>query len=62
MNKLIPLEFENQRIMTTKVLAEQYGTDEKNIQMNFSNNEKRINRIINKLYEFLITLNIFSFK
>lgn len=41
MNKLIPLEFENQRIMTTKVLAEQYGTDEKNIQMNFSNNEKR---------------------
>ena len=41
MNKLIPLEFENQRIMTTKVLAEQYGTEEKNIQMNFSNNEKR---------------------
>ena len=41
MNKLIPLEFNKQRIMTTKVLAQEYGTEEKNIQMNFSNNEKR---------------------
>ena len=29
MNKLIPLEFNNQRIMTTRVLAEQFGTDDK---------------------------------
>ena len=41
MNKLVPIEFKNQRIMTTKVLAEQYGTDEGNIQKNFSNNGKR---------------------
>ena len=41
MSKLIPLEFNKQRIMTTKVLAEQFGTEEGNIQKNFSNNEKR---------------------
>lgn len=41
MNKLIPLEFNSQRIMTTKVLAEEFGTEEKNIQMNFSNNHTR---------------------
>ncbi|NFI58075.1 ORF6N domain-containing protein [Clostridium botulinum] len=41
MNRLIPLEFKNQRIMTTKILAEEYGTKEENIQMNFSRNEKR---------------------
>ncbi|MDU5492410.1 MAG: ORF6N domain-containing protein [Clostridium perfringens] len=41
MNNLIPLEFNNQRIITTKVLAEEFGTEEKNIQMNFSNNQSR---------------------
>ncbi|BDU81589.1 ORF6N domain-containing protein [Clostridium perfringens] len=41
MNNLIPLEFQNQRIITTKVLAEEFGTEEKNIQMNFSRNEER---------------------
>lgn len=41
MSKLIPLEFNKQRIMTTKVLAEEFGTEEGNIQKNFSNNEKR---------------------
>ncbi len=41
MNNLIPLDFKNQRIITTKVLAEEYGTEEKNIQMNFLNNQKR---------------------
>lgn len=41
MDKLIPMEFKNQRIMTTKVLAEEFGTEEKNIQMNFSNNQSR---------------------
>lgn len=41
MNNLIPMEFKNQRIMTTKVLAEQFGTEEKNIQMNFLNNQDR---------------------
>lgn len=41
MNKLTTLELNKQRIMTTKTLAEQFGTEEKNIQMNFSNNDKR---------------------
>ena len=41
MDKLTPVEYKSQRIVTTKFLAEQYGTDEKNIQMNFSNNQKR---------------------
>ena len=41
MDKLIPLEFRKQRIMTTKILSEEFGTEEKNIQMNFSNNYTR---------------------
>ncbi|SHE61430.1 ORF6N domain-containing protein [Clostridium fallax] len=41
MGNLIPLEFKNQIIITTKVLAEEFGTEEKNIQMNFSNNQFR---------------------
>lgn len=41
MNKIIPMEFENQRIMTTKVLAEEFGTEEGNIQRNFGRNERR---------------------
>jgi ORF6C domain/ORF6N domain len=41
MGKLTPIEFKNQRIITTKVLAEEFGTEEKNIQMNFSNNIER---------------------
>ena len=41
MNKIVPIEYKNQRIMTTKVLAEEFGTEEKNIQMNFSNNQSR---------------------
>ncbi len=41
MSKLIPLEFKNQRIMTTKVLAEQFGTEEVNISKNFNRNQNR---------------------
>lgn len=41
MNKLIPMEFKNQRIMTTKTLAEQFGTEENNIKNNFNNNKNR---------------------
>lgn len=41
MNNLTPLEFKNQRIITTKVLAEDFGTEEGNIQKNYSRNEKR---------------------
>lgn len=41
MSKLIPLEFNNQRIIPTKVLAELYGTEEQNIQKNYKRNEVR---------------------
>ncbi|MGN2368919.1 ORF6N domain-containing protein [Clostridium cagae] len=41
MNKLMPLEFKNQRIMTTKILAEEYGTEETNIKNNFNRNKER---------------------
>ncbi|UZW13232.1 ORF6C domain-containing protein [Clostridium pasteurianum] len=39
MNNLIPIEFRNQRIMTTEQLAKIYGTDSNNIQVNFSRNK-----------------------
>jgi len=38
MSKLIPLEFKNQRIITTKVLAEEFGTEDKIISNNFNRN------------------------
>lgn len=41
MSNLIPLEFKKQRIMTTKVLAEEYGTNEQNISKNFTRNAER---------------------
>lgn len=40
MNKLIPIEFKAQRILTTKQLAEVYKTTEGNISNNFNNNIK----------------------
>ncbi len=39
--ELQPMEFKNQRIMTTRVLAEVYGTDDTNIKTNFNNNKSR---------------------
>ena len=42
MNKqLIPLEWNNQRIMTNEMLAECYETDKDNIKVNFSRNKDR---------------------
>ena len=41
MHELIPVVFKNQRIMTTKVLAEQFGTEEVNISKNYTRNEER---------------------
>lgn len=41
MNKLIPLEFKNQRIMTTSVIAESYEVVERKITDNFNNNKER---------------------
>lgn len=47
-DKLIPVEYKNQRILTTKILAEEFGASEKNINDNFSNNHTRF--IENKHY------------
>ncbi|NRT76352.1 ORF6C domain-containing protein [Clostridium beijerinckii] len=44
MNKLMPLEFKNQRIILTKVLADEFGTDDKIIQQNFKRNEGRFTK------------------
>ncbi len=41
MSKLIPVEYKNKRIMTTKVLAEQFGSNEQNISRNFTRNSER---------------------
>ncbi|MDU4478621.1 ORF6N domain-containing protein, partial [Clostridium sp.] len=40
-SKLIPIEFKNQRIITTKVLADSFGTDDKIISNNFNRNIER---------------------
>lgn len=40
MNKLIPIEFRNLRVVTTDLLAQVYETDVNNIQANFKRNEK----------------------
>lgn len=41
MNNLTVIERENQRVMTTAVLAEEYGTDAKTISYNFNHNKER---------------------
>ena len=41
MKQILPLDYKSRRIMTTKILAEAYGTKEDNIQKNFSRNEDR---------------------
>lgn len=41
MSNLIPIEFQNQRVMTTKQLADSYETEPVKIQQNFSNNKDR---------------------
>ena len=38
MNNLIPIEYQGQRILTTKQLSEIYQTSEGNISNNFNNN------------------------
>lgn len=51
MNNLVPIKFKNQNVITTELLAEVYGTDVKNIQMNFKRNEKNFEE--DKHYYFL---------
>lgn len=60
MNKLIPMEFKKQRIMTTEILAEQYGTYTERIRQNYLRNEKRF--VEGKHYYKLIGDELRSFK
>lgn len=41
MNNLTPTEYQGQRILSTAQLAESYGTDNKHISENYSNNSSR---------------------
>jgi hypothetical protein len=41
MSNLIPIEHQNQRVLTTQQLAEVFGTDSENINKNFSRNKDR---------------------
>lgn len=41
MRDLIPIEWNNQRIMTTKIVAECYETEERRITENFNRNKER---------------------
>jgi len=60
LNNLIPVEFNKQRIMTTKQLAEAYGTKEENIKTNFNRNLERF--IKGKHYYQLIGDELQEFK
>lgn len=41
MNKLIPVELQNQRVLTTQQLAEAYETDANNVKNNFNNHKDK---------------------
>jgi hypothetical protein len=41
MKELIPVEYQNQRVLTTQLLAESYQVTDMKIVQNFNNNEKR---------------------
>lgn len=60
MDKLIPMELKKQRIMTTEILAEQYGTYTERIRQNYLRNEKRF--VEGKHYYKLIGDELRSFK
>lgn len=40
-NEIKPLVWNNERVLTTKQIAEAYGCEEKNIQMNYANHKNR---------------------
>jgi hypothetical protein len=41
LNNLLPIEFKDQRVLTTQQLAQAYETDVKNISKNFNRNQER---------------------
>lgn len=60
MDKLIPVEYNNQRILLTNRLAERYCTTEKVIVDNYNNNKSRY--INGKDYFFLKSEELKAFK
>lgn len=60
MDKLIPMELKKQRVMTTEILAEQYGTHTERIRQNYLRNEKRF--VEGKHYYKLVGDELRSFK
>lgn len=60
MNNLIPIEFKNERVITTELLAEVYGTDARNISNNFNRNKTKF--IEGKHYYLLQGTELKSFK
>lgn len=60
MNKLMPLEFKNQRILLTEQLADIYGSDANNIKNNFSNHKDNFEE--GKHYYFLQGTELKEFK
>ncbi|KHO32403.1 ORF6N domain-containing protein, partial [Clostridium tetani] len=51
MSNLIPVEFKNERVLTTDQLAKIYETDVNNIQVNFKNHKRKF--VEGKHYYFL---------
>ena len=60
MNNLKPIDFKNQNVITTELLAEVYGTDTKNISNNFNNNKDKFEE--GKHYYFLEGEELKTFK
>lgn len=60
MNNLEPIEFKNQNVITTELLAEVYGTDTKNISNNFNRNINKFEE--GKHYYFLDGMELKKFK
>ena len=60
MEKLVPIEMNNQRILTTQQLAEVYGASEQQVQQNFNNHKD--NFVEGKHYYFLQGEELKAFK
>ena len=46
-NKLVPIEHEGQRVITTELLAQVYETDTNNIKVNFNRNKDKFKEGVN---------------
>ena len=51
-NQLVPIEMNNQRILTTQQLAAVYETDTNNIKNNFANHKDHFRHLLFASYKF----------